>query len=84
MPGSLPPESGDAILVGGRPARIDHRPADPECAAIGGDMSVAVAMAPRVDEPGWSGIDACQADPDPGPAEAEFERILASVTWAPS
>jgi hypothetical protein len=83
-PGSLPPAGGKPIAVGGRPARIAYRAAEPRCAAIGGDVSAAVVMAARAGESAWTGIDACQAGPDHGPAEAAFRQMLASVTWRPN
>jgi len=82
-PGSLPPADGEPIAVGGRPARIAYRAAEPGCAAIGGDVSVAVVMAARPGESAWTGIDACQAGPDHRAADATFRQLLAGVTWQP-
>ena len=84
LPGSRPPAGGDPIEIDGRAASIARGPAEPDCAAIGGDLSVAVVIVARANEPGWTGIDACQAGPDHGAAEAALRRILASVTWPPT
>jgi hypothetical protein len=81
LPGSRPPAGGDPIEIGGRPARIGRGPASSDCAAIGGDVSVAVVIVPRAAEPGWTGLDACQAGPDHAAAEAALRQILATVTW---
>jgi hypothetical protein len=83
-PGVQPPPGGEPMAIGGRPARIAYRAAEPGCAAIGGDVSVAVVMTARPGESGWTGIDACQAGPDHRAAEAAFRQLLAGVTWQPS
>jgi hypothetical protein len=80
-PGVQPPAGGEPIAVAGWPARISYRAADPACAAIGGDESVAVVMAARPGESAWISVDACQAGPDHRAAEAAFRQLLASVTW---
>jgi hypothetical protein len=83
-PGSQPPPGGDPMAISGRPARISYQAAEPACAAIGGDESVAVVMAARPGESAWTEIDACQAGPDHRAAEAAFRQLLASVAWQPS
>jgi hypothetical protein len=81
MPGARPPAGGDPIEVGGRAARIGRGTAASDCDAIGGDTSVAVVVAAGAGEPGWIGIDACEAGPDHAAAEGALQQILTSVTW---
>jgi len=84
MDGAGPPSGGGAsILVGGRSAFRTSGPADPDCAAIGGDESIDLSVPAMSGENHGFTADACLAGPDLVDNERAFSAILASTTFPP-
>jgi hypothetical protein len=81
-PGSRPPSTGDEISVGGRLTLVTDGAPDPECAAIGGDEMVTVAMPAPPPATGWSSLEGCIDGSDNAAALPDIAAIEASVVWA--
>lgn len=81
MPGATPPIGGTLARVGGQSAQRTQGPADPGCAALGGDESIGVVVAHPPRWNGWLEVDACLAGPDRGPGETAFGAMLASAAF---
>lgn len=82
MPGRrLATQLGTPETIGGHPSRVLRTPADPSCAALGGQRSINAVIENDVlnSHDHYVEMSACLSGPNTQQAQAAVERMLTSV-----